>query len=310
MEVRRMEGMPALALDAPAKVVSMGPVIEVTTFQRRPKAPPIRKLTRDLYEDTRTGDVKEYVHTANRSEGKDSIRKTLAHIRALINTNVVRHECCRWVTLTYAENMRDQKRLYRDFKSFWKRFLYWCKGQGYGKPEYITVIEPQGRGAWHVHAFFIWDGPAPYIDNDGDMERLWGHGWTTTKAVTDCDNIGAYFSAYLADMPIEEAKVLGELPFGTEIVDKEVEERDGQKLTKKIVKGGRLHLYPPGMNILRRSKGIKDPVEEWMTSQKANEKASVGTLTYSVAFEIVDDTGGKVNTVSKEYYNTKRAKGQ
>lgn len=46
---------------------------------------------------------------------------------------------------------------------------------------------------------------APYIDNSVIAEK-WRHGFTKTKAVHGVDNIGAYFSAYLADMPLETAQ--------------------------------------------------------------------------------------------------------
>lgn len=36
------------------------------------------------------------------------------------------------------------------------------------------------------------------------MQNLWGQGFTKTKALDNCDNIGAYFSAYLGDMPLDE----------------------------------------------------------------------------------------------------------
>ena len=290
----------------------MGNVTLVTTFHKEPVAPPVKKLTKDLYLDVRTGEVKEYKHIENRSESKDSIRHTLAWIRALINTNVTVPRNCRWVTLTYKENMTDTKRLYEDYKRFWQKFCRWCKNNGHKKPEYISVIEPQGRGAWHIHAFFIWEDTAPFISNNDVMAPLWGQGFTSTKQVDNCDNIGAYFSAYLADMPLEDAEKLPEdertkAMYAGEVLVKEFQNGQEQAKEKKFIKGGRLYLYPAGMNIIRRSKGIKDPVTEWTTSKKAKEKVSRAKLTFSRAYEIVGDDGLALNTINKEYYNSKRA---
>jgi len=259
----------------------------------------------------RTGELLKYEHIENRAESTDSIRRTLSHIRALINTNVAVPENCRWVTLTYSENMTDTKRLYKDYERFWKRFCYWCKTNGHEKPEYITVQEPQGRGAWHIHAFFIWPGKAPFIPNDDVMQKLWGQGFTKTKALDNCDNIGAYFSAYLGDMPLDEVH---QLPAADQIralgaggiEEKEFANEQGHTKKKKFVKGGRLFLYPPKMNIVRKTKGIKLPVVEKMTYSEAKEKVRSAKQTFSRAYEIVADDGSVINTICKTYYNSRR----
>ena len=325
-EVRLLKDLPELPDDSPAKVVCMGNVIEVTTYERQPTAPPCKRIDADRYVDLRTGETCEYEHIQNRGEWKQGIRRTLAHIRALINTNVIEPKNCRWLTLTYAENMTDTKRLYKDFVIFWKRLCRWCKSNGYGKPEYISVIEPQGRGAWHAHIFLIWDSPAPYIDNNAVMEKLWGHGWTKTKAVTDCDNVGAYFSAYLADMPLEDFEQLPKdeqekSMVGGKLVCKEFTDEQGRIKKKKFIKGGRLYLYPPNMQIIRRSKGIKEPECEMMSAGDAKKKVSSAKLTFSRSYEILSGGAGgadelgnsdgaavgvRVNIIRKEYYNRKR----
>lgn len=306
--VRQLEASPKMDEYAVTKVTTMGHVVEVQTRQKNSSGTPCKKLDKDHYLDTRTGEVLEYQHIENRSESTRSIRNTLARIRALVNTNVTTPDNVRWCTFTYAENMTDTRKLYEDYFKFWKRFCYWCKKNGIEKPEYITVQEPQGRGAWHIHAFFIWDSKAPYIDNNTVMAKLWGHGFTSTKALHDCDNIGAYFSAYLGDMPLED---VAKLPAdeqkkacsATSVLEKEFTDEQGRTKKKKFVKGGRLYLYPPGMNIVRTTKGIKQPELEFMTLAEAKEKVSSAKLTYSCAYEIVGDDGEVLNRISKSYYN-------
>ena len=261
--------------------------------------------------DLRTGEVFEYDHGETRADSTESIRRTLAHIRALVNTNVTEAEKARWVTLTYAENMTDTKRLYEDFRRFWLRFVYWCKSQGYEKPEYITVQEPQGRGAWHIHAFFLWPQRAPYIPNNEVLEKLWGHGFTSCKALDDVDNVGAYFSAYLGDMPLEDVQKLPQEDIarvldGCEIVTKEFTNAQDLTKEKRFVKGASLRLYPAGMNIVRKTKGIKMPSVERMTYEEAQKKVSSAKLTFSRSYEVLNDAGDVCNTLSKSYYNSKR----
>jgi hypothetical protein len=175
------------------------------------------------------------------------------------------------------------------------------------------VIEPQGRGAWHVHAFFIWDHEAPFIDNNAVMAKLWGHGFTSTQAVKDVDNIGAYFSAYLADIPLDKVDDLPEVDrdavlHGASIEEKSFTDEAGAQHTKKFVKGARLHFYPVGMNILRTSRDVVDPIVEKMTLSEAMEKVDSLKPTFSKSYAVLDDDGNTVNTITKVYYNTRRSK--
>lgn len=306
-QVREVE-KPKYDERCPCKVTTMGHITEVLTFQKPTVAPPIQKLTKDLYCYLPTGEVLEYEHdSTSRADNIKNVRRTMANIRALVNTNVTTPENCLWCTFTYAENMTDTKRLYEDWRRFWQRFAYWCKQQGYKKPEYITVQEPQGRGAWHVHCFFIWDTKAPFIPNNEVMEVLWGHGFTKTKGLQDIDNIGAYFSAYLADMPLEEYDQLPKaMQAQLEVVEKSFENAENLTKTKKFVKGGRLPMYPVGMNIVRKTKGIKSPNVERMTLKEAQKKVSPEQLTFSRSFEIVGENGEVVNTLTKSFYNSRR----
>lgn len=289
------------------KVVTMGHITEVTTMARVPLAPTTKKVSKDLYCDTLTGELFEYKHGSTRADNMSAVRRTLSNIRALINTNVTIPENCLWCTFTYAENMTDTERLYEDWKRFWQRFKYWCDKQGYKKPEYITVQEPQGRGAWHVHCFLIWDLKAPFIPNNEVMETLWGHGFTSTKSLNNIDNIGAYFSAYLADMPLDEYERLPDAIYDErEVVEKDFQNIEKQTKTKKFVKGGRLPLYPVGMNIVRKTRGIKHPETESMTLKEAQKKVSQSKLTFSRSYEVILQNGEVANKITKSFYNSKR----
>jgi hypothetical protein len=201
--------------------------------------------------------------------------------------------------------MTDPKRLHLDYKKFWQKFK-----RRYPDVDYISVIEPQARGAWHCHVFFIWPHKAPFVPNS-EIAEMWGQGFTKTKGLNDVDNIGAYFSAYLADIPVEDLDKMSNedkcMAVSTgKLVQKELEDDFGNTVEKKFIKGGRLFMYPVGMNIVRRSKGIKDPVVEKMTLKKAKEKTSGATETFSRSLELLNDAGEVVNRLTRRYYNTKR----
>lgn len=279
------------------QVTFAGPVTEVTSMLHWPSPPPVRKLDAERFWDIRTGEIKEYKQSETRADNYDSLRKTFRRIRWLVNANCEEPKKCRWVTLTYAENMTDPKRLHRDYSAFWKRFCRYCDKMGYGRPEYLSVVEPQGRGAWHVHAFFIWPDQAPFIPNH-ELASIWSYGFVNIRKMESCDNLGAYFSAYLADAPLEECKGY----------DGEVKTVVINGKEKKFVKGGRLHMYPPGMNIYRKSRGIKEP-RSFMCEKDDVEtnKVALGQATYKDCYTMVR-AGQAVNIITREYYNTNRKK--
>lgn len=272
-----------------------GNTVEFLTMAKRPTAPPVLKLDKDHYVNTSTGELAEYQHISNRSESTDSLLKTFKKIRALVNANCTDIERLHWVTLTYAEKMTDTERLYSDVNAFWCRFKRYCKKHGYTVPEYIMVVEPQRRGAWHVHALLIWNMKRPFILNP-EFAALWGNGFVNIKGVPDgCDNIGAYLSAYLGDCSVEE--------YQGNLRGKEIKEVNG----KRYVKGGRLHMYPTGMNIVRASRGVKKPTVEEIDPQSAHtEKILSGHLVRRSVFAVQNDDVDNGNTISKDYYNTKR----
>lgn len=275
----------------------MGHIFEVCYCEHRNNKATIQLLDKDNYVILNTGEVKQCDHISNRSENIAQVSQSLKRLRDYINTNVIEPNNCKWITLTYKENMTDTKRLYNDFKNFIKRFKY-----QYGNFEYIVAMEPQERGAWHCHCIIIFDKKAPFIRNK-IIEQLWGQGFTKTNKLNDIDNIGAYLTAYLGDM--EYKKEYGNIE---KFNIKEVDEIGGIKLKtpKKFIKGGRLCMYPPNFNLYRISRGIKKPTKEYMQYSVAKEKVGLGNPTYSKTIKLTDNSNNFTNVISYEYYNTKR----
>ena len=226
-------------------VTRMNHIVEIQYMEKRNVKNHIKKLDKDRYIELSTGEIKEFNHIENRSESFNSLRQTFKKLRYLINNNFTGKGNELHVTLTYAENMTDTNRLYDDFRKFMQRLKY--KYKDISSIDYISVIEPQGRGAWHCHVLLRFnDMDRVYIENSV-LAGLWGHGFVTIKSLKDVDNIGAYLSAYLADIELDDENVIHAV-----LNDLSIKEVDG----KKYIKGGRLHMYPPGMNLYRKSKGI------------------------------------------------------
>lgn len=279
-----------------------GNVVELMYSNGKSLPPAIRKLSADLYEDLKTGEVKEFQHTNNRSDNLVSVARSLGRLRDYLNANIDDVSKCRWVTLTYRENMTDTKRLYIDFQNFNRRHR-----KRVGHYEYIVSAEPQGRGAWHLHVVMIFPGKAPFIPNS-DMAEDWRQGFVTVKKLDNLDNVGAYLTAYLGDMEVQEAfDLMG--PKG--IVGKAVKEveyidENGQAQSKALIKGARLPMYPVQFNLYRCSRGIKKPEIQTVTEEKAQKKVSSGKLTFEKTLRLSDEPNNFDRVLNYRYYNLVR----
>lgn len=251
------------------------------------------KLDRDHWLDIESGEIRDYEHGSTRADSFASLRRTFRNVRALINANCSEVENVRWITLTYAENMTDTERLYRDFHSFWKRFKRRWPGC-----EYIIVVEPQKRGAWHVHMLAIWGCRAPFVPNE-QLCECWGHGFVKVTALDGIDNVGAYLSAYLGDVVLDD----GESPDAGEVKVC----RDGT--SKRVKKGGRLSMYPSGMQICRHSRGVRQPEQFWVEDAETlaySESLIGGSEPVYVRDYTWKDAQGNVHVTRYEQYNLNR----
>ena len=284
---------------------TMGHIYEICYLQKKNNKITTQLLDKDHYIYLDTGEIFECNHIDNRAESKFQVGQSLKRLRDYINTNVLEPNNCKWVTLTYAKNMQDTKKLYNDFKNFIRRFK-----EQYGHIEYIVAMEPQARGAWHCHCIILFDKVAPFIPN-ATIEKLWQQGFTKTTKLDNIDNIGAYLTAYLGDMEFTEENIQELEKQGLKVSQmalKEVNEIEGIKLKepKSFIKGGRLYMYPPKFNLYRISRGIKKPKKEYYSYHVAKEKAGLTEPTYSKALQLSDTDNNFSNKIIYEYYNTKR----
>lgn len=217
---------------APVKGYQYGNNLELTTGIG-PKKQSIKVISNKRYVNLETGEIKKFnTDTLNRSDSLEEIKRTMKKLRRLIAHNFDGGKNQLWITLTYREHITDSKVASNDFKIFMKQLR-----RKYKNIEYITVIEPQETGKWHFHVL-LKSNRSLYIHNS-EMENMWRKGFTKTKRLKRSDKVGNYVLAYLTDLKLpNESK---------------------NSSNKKIAKGVRLYLYPKGMRIYRRSKGIEDP---------------------------------------------------
>lgn len=229
------------------RVKEMGDIVElryISDLNKDSLGGIVKKLNKDEYYNTITGEICRYKHTQRRIENKSSIRKSFQRLKEIINCNVTKEnrKNCLFVTLTYrdAEHSLKKSQCYKDYKLYNMRFQNYLSSKGFEKAEYICVMEPQSRivkkgkeeyCVFHFHIVYVFPSTRPYIPNS-DIERLWSWGYTATRAVK-ADNLGEYLCAYLTN---------------TQVAD------SSNPNNKKVIKNGRLKYYLSGSRLYRLSR--------------------------------------------------------
>lgn len=90
----------------------------------------------------------------------------------------------------------------------------------------------------------------------------------------------------------------------------ECKEIEVEGVKKKFLKGARCYLYPSGMNIYRKSKGIKFPEENEMSYREVKKIVGSATPNYSRTLTISDDSEKVLNVITYQNYNMKRNNGK
>ena len=274
-------------------VKSAGNVTEIKYVRYRGKGGTTKKLSKTEYVDTRTGEIKQFNPQIKRTDDIVSVVRTIKQGRDIIRANCFEPRLCRFLTLTYADNMTDPKKLANDYKNFLKRLPEDIKPY-----KWVSAVEPQKRGAWHLHVIFVYQTEAPYVENSV-IRNAWKQGFVRVEAVDDVDDIGAYLCAYLTDVDVSDEVIKPNADYKT-VIDKDT------GTPKRIQKGARLCMYPAGMHIFRWSKNCIKPSLEIMTSTKADERIKNHTLVYENTSYIEDTESGFKNTINTRVYNKAR----
>lgn len=289
-----------------------GNILEYVALEFKNNRSYIKKIDADTYLDLTTGKIENFKKSLNKSESTDNVRESINNLRRLINANVPEANYCKWICLTYKENMTDTKRLQTDLDAYNKRFKRFCERKGFDIPKYIAVVEPQGRGAWHAHILYIWKGRAPFFILE-EFNELWQFGSTDLTEPYNVDDIGAYFSAYLMNLPEDELTEHELIRYSH--LEKTTVNVKGKE--KRFVKGARLNLYPSGMKIYRCSRGLIQPIITDLTIKQYNRRVNQikkrAGLTQPAfesikSFTVKTKSGEKDNTVYRVVYNLRKKK--
>ena len=265
-----------IGVSCEARVVLAGGVATVTASSKAGKAPATVRVAGGLFMRRDTGEIIEPV--AGSDGGGDrahSLAASMEQLRHLIAAGV--RPGSAWLTLTYRACVRETDAVYED----WQNFIRSARRISGRRLEYITAIEPQARGSWHIHGLLIPGAgdPAPVYIPQADLLRIWRGiaarrmpegddrtaGGVHIHRIADAgDHLGAYLSAYLSDT--------------------------GGK------KGARLALYPKGVRFYRASRGVQRPIVlDGLTLAEARQIAAeytgVAAPSYSRGYGVVDSVG-------------------
>lgn len=267
-------------------VTFMNDIFEVQYLQKSNRQNNILKIDSDRYVVKSTGEIKYYEHTETRNQISNSMKQTMKKLRYLINANFSGRKNELWATLTFRDTQiaKEPKYIYKEFNKFIKRLNY--KYQN--KLDYIAILEPHGISdknisewhGFHLHLLLKSNSSSLYIPYQ-EFEQIWGLGMCRIERLKNIDNIGAYLSAYLTNAELS----------------------DTDSKEKKYIKGSRLWLYPKGIRIYRKSKGIQYPKRIKMPYQSARKMIGID-LHYTKTYKIENDNFE--NIVIFEQYNRKR----
>ena len=254
-----------------------GHTIEMTTANGQQEQT-IKVIEGKRYVNLDTGEIHD-MDTSNNSrfDNLKSTKQTMKKLRRIIAHNFTGGKNQLWITLTYRDHVTETAIVYMDFKAFIRRIR-----NQFGNVDYITVIEPQASGRWHLHVLLKNDSELTIPNND--LAKMWGKGFTKTKRLKSADKVGNYLIAYLSNLQIGD---------------------EGSQ-NKAIIKSARLYMYPKGTRIYRTSRGIEKPLEitttkgELMETYKINSPPTFSRTTKH-------DTPYGVKEYTTEFYDNIKA---
>lgn len=110
-----------------------------------------------------------------------------------------------FMTLTFAENIKDFETANHEFKLFIKRLGNAVFDRLHrNNLQYVVVPEFQKRGAIHYHLIIF---NMPYI-KASKIEALWRNGFIKLKAIDHVTNVGAYICKYMGK-DLEDERLTG-----------------------------------------------------------------------------------------------------
>lgn len=220
-----------------------------------------------------------------------------------------------FATLTYRKSFKVET-VKRHVKQF-ERVL-----KGRYNVEYIVVPELNSLGVVHLHYLMRFDNKLNYKDFYGFLETNWKHGFSHVSAMTAPERLGAYLLPYYAKNELAQGE------WGHELISnqdklKQAEQllKDGtinKRQAKTIAKKQRLKLLPKTLKVLRKSRGIEQPLTVTTTDKKLAEMLEDRFFSYGeikeITFRNINPETGEISNdtliISSDHYKLDRPQQQ
>jgi len=177
--------------------VKSGRLLEMYSYEQRPK-PPSRKAVQNRHRSS-SGDVsfEAGVHTKKpRERRQSSIIRCRRNFKRLVLSNLGESNFPVFASLTYAENMQDERKATKDFNAFAKSL----RRQFGSTIRFIATKERQKRGAIHFHAL-IWGIPSFVVRGERNsrlVAEIWGHGFADLIQTDGDPRVASYMAKYMS----------------------------------------------------------------------------------------------------------------
>lgn len=261
-------------------MIDMGKLTQVRYMSGHNRIARVKRVDKDHYINLKTHEVKEYKkrEVKFRTDNYASLRRTFSTAKQMINANFRDKNHTTWATLTYNSKVKDDKQIQKDFSNFIKTIR---RKYPDNNVKYFSALEFSANEGMHIHVLLYWDNPIGDSINDV-ISKAWKLGNAYVKELNkdnDIKNIGAYLTAYLIDMPVEEylsAFQFESIPSGM-IKNMYTSKRDGE--LKQYIKHARLKLYRAGFKIFRHSLGMKQATKEYDSYGAVKKKIALQNKT-------------------------------
>ena len=144
------------------------------------------------------GRKKNYVSEDFEENRIKVLNRAKKDLRRLINSNFNQYGnlTSKFLTLTFADDIRDLKCANYEFKKFLQRLNYRVNNSKKNILKYTCVVEFHKSGCIHYHVIFY---NLPYLKSN-EISDLWRNGFIKINKINNVDNVGTYVASYLGQV--------------------------------------------------------------------------------------------------------------
>lgn len=126
-----------------------------------------------------------------------SAKRAAKNLIRTVNANVNQYGknlTSKFLTLTFAEDIRDLDVANKKFTDFIRRLNYYLYKERKNRLKYTAVWELTKKGRIHYHVIFY---NLPFIKID-EIVKIWGNGIAYINAIDKVNNVGIYVAKYMS----------------------------------------------------------------------------------------------------------------